>query len=77
MWTESQVVNRWIEATAVETELKTFRSCVLRLLNNLGEPVPPALIETINTQTSLSLLQDWFDIAMNVESIQEFIAALR
>jgi len=75
--TESQVVNRWIEASVAEADLRNVRKFLLIGLERFGEVIPPSLVETINTQTSVSLLQDWFNTAMQVKSIQEFLTRLR
>jgi hypothetical protein len=76
--TESQVVNRWIEQAREERDLENARAYVLRALQRrFPGPLPAQVTDTLGMQPSLRLLQDWFDAAMTVNSVEEFIAILR
>jgi hypothetical protein len=76
--TESQVVNRWIEKAVQEAELNKARTFLLRALEQrFPGAVSQDVIETINTQPSLPLLEDWFNVALRANSIEEFVAVLR
>ena len=76
--TESMVVNRWIERAQAKTQLEVGRSFILRTLSKrFGVAIPGDVQETINTQPSLEMLNQWFDEALAVGSLQDFIVVLR
>ena len=76
--TESQVVNEWIAEAEEKRDLEVTRRLLLRLLHKrFPEQVPPEVVETINTQPSLTMLEDWFDQAQAVASLADFIRILR
>lgn len=76
--TESQVVNGWIAKGREQAELKDARDFLIRLLRGrFGGAVPDDVLNTINMQPSPQMLKDWFDAAVTVSSMQEFIAVLR
>jgi hypothetical protein len=76
--TESKVVNSWIEEAVNRKELETSRRYLIRLLHQrFPNQVTPEVIETINTQPSLSLLEAWFDQASQVASLADFVRILR
>lgn len=76
--TESQVVNRWIEKAQLETEMKRARADLLRFVQKrFPGRAPPELADTINSQPSLSLLEEWIDAAATANSFEEFFAVLR
>jgi len=77
MWTESQVVNRWIAEAIAETQLEVRREVLFIALERFGETIPQAGTESINSQTDPELLSEWLKIALKVKSIQEFLAKLR
>jgi hypothetical protein len=72
--TESQVVNEWIS----QGQLKDCREKVIRLLQRrFPGQVTEDIIRCINAQESLPLLDDWFDAALTVASIPDFLVILR
>lgn len=76
--TESEVVNEWIEEAVNRKELETFRRALLRLLHQkFPNQVVPEVVETINTQPSLSMLHNWFDQAIQLASFADFVRVLR
>ena len=76
--TESKVVNRWIEEAVRERELANTRRLMIRLLNNrFPGQVAPEVVETINSQPSLSMLEGWFDQASQAASLADFVRVLR
>ncbi len=56
--TESQVVNRWISQGEAKGKLEVTQTFLIRALRRFGEPIPEEILATINTQTSLPLLED-------------------
>jgi hypothetical protein len=76
--TESQVVNAWIEEAVRERDLANTRRLLIRLLNHrFPGQVLPEVVETINSQPSLSLLEDWFDHASRAATFEAFLRVLR
>jgi len=76
--TESQVVNNWIEKGRSEAKLEDARAFLVRALRRrFGEALPSEVLETINAQPSTQMLEDWFDAALSVTSLQDFVAVLR
>jgi hypothetical protein len=76
--TESQVVNRWLSQGETRGKLEEGRLFLTRFLRRrFGEPLPTDVLETINTQPSVQLLEDWFDAAMAATTLQDFITVLR
>jgi hypothetical protein len=72
--TESQITGRWIE----RGELRKARIWLLQTLRErFPEGVPQDVAETINSQPSVTLLDEWFSAALKCASLQEFIAFLR
>ena len=75
---DSMVVDRWIARAEAKMELKERRSFILRMLRHrFGDAIPGDVQETIDTQPSLEMLDEWFDAAITVGSLQDFIAVLR
>ena len=75
---DSIVVDRWVEGARAKTKLEVTRGFILRTLRNrFGDAIPGDVQETINTQPSLEMLNQWFDEAMTVGAIQDFMAVLR
>lgn len=76
--TESPVVNRWIEKAEQDTELRTTRRNLLRMLNRR---FPGAVTEDVNTcinqQDSMSMLNDWLDAGATATTWEQFVAVLR
>jgi len=76
--TDSEVVNGWMEETRERTELKASRRFLLRLLHRRFSQTPPAeFVQMIETQESQEVLDDWFDSASTVPSMNEFIRVLK
>jgi hypothetical protein len=76
--TESKVVNSWIEKAVRERDLENTRRLMIRLLNHkFPGQVLPEVVETINSQPSLSLLEDWFDQASQAATFEDFLRVLR
>jgi hypothetical protein len=76
--TESKVVNRWIEQALEKDRLENARRLMIRILNHkFPGQVAPDVVQTINSQPSLSLLEDWFEQASQVTSIEDFVRVLR
>jgi hypothetical protein len=72
--TESAIVNSWVE----KAQLNENRNDLLIVLRTRFKgAVPPEVVETINSQPSKSLLEDWLREAVTVQTIDEFIAFLR
>ena len=75
---DSIVVDRWVEKAQAKTKLEERRSFILQTLRHrFGEVIPGDVQETINTQPSGDMLQDWFIAALSANTIQEFIGVLR
>lgn len=75
---DSMVVDRWIARAEAKTKLADGRRFILRTLRNrFGDAIPGDVQETIDTQPSLEMLDEWFDAAITVGSLQDFIAVLR
>ncbi len=75
--TESPVVNEWLEETVVETTLATLQRSVKIVLQTRFKAIPDDILETIGSQPSPELLEDWMQQAVSVDSINEFRAYLR
>ncbi len=76
--TESQVVNEWISQGEAKGKLEERRQKLVRLLERkFPGLVPKDVTQLINQQESLELLDDWFDAAIPVGSLDEFLAELR
>jgi hypothetical protein len=72
--TESQVANEWITQGMLEER----RENLIRVLKGrFPGRVPEDLIQFINQQESLPLLDGWFDAAITIGSIPDFLAELR
>lgn len=76
--TESQVVNRWIEKARADEKLETTWGLLLRVLRKrFPEATLTDVVQTVHSQPSLILLEDWFDAANTVASFGDFLAILR
>jgi len=76
--TESQVVNRWIAEALEKERVQDARRFLLRLLQKrFPDQLPQEVVQTINSQPSLQLLEDWFDQATQVASMADFVRILR
>lgn len=76
--TESKVVNSWIEEAVQKKGLDDTRRLMIRPLNRrFPGQVAPEVVETINSQPSLSMLEDWFDQASQAASFEDFVRVLR
>lgn len=76
--TESQVVNRWIIQGMERTRLEDARGYLTRALQQrFGTAVPPEVLRVIEEQPSLPMLEGWFDEALAVASMDDFVAVLR
>jgi hypothetical protein len=71
-------LNEWIEEAVKERDLVNARRYLIRLLNQrFPGQVVPEVVETINSQPSLSMLEDWFDQASHMASFPDFVRVLR
>ena len=72
--TVSMVVNGWMR----EARLESGRKFLTKLLNRRfpGE-VTKELLETINQQPSEPLIEEWFDEASQVATMDEFMKVVR
>jgi hypothetical protein len=74
----SQQVLEWQNEARTEAELKTRRADLLLALETRGKgPVPSDLAETIQTTEDMHLLSRWFRAALEVNSFDEFRAAVQ
>ena len=76
--TESMVVNEWMRQAAERAHLESGRKFLTKLLNRRfpGE-VTKELSETIDQQPSESLLEEWYDRANEVATMDEFMKVVR
>jgi len=76
--TESQVANEWISRGETKGMLKKGREDLIQLLKRrFPGMVSDDIVKVINEQESLDLLNDWFTAAIDVGSIEGFLAVLR
>jgi hypothetical protein len=75
--TESAIVNDWIEKASNERVLQNTRGLLLKMLEKRFGRVPQEIAQTITEQPSRELLDDWFERAVDVPSLDEFRAYLR
>ncbi|HEV3384584.1 MAG TPA: NAD(+)/NADH kinase [Gemmata sp.] len=76
--TENKLVNPWLEEALDKDRLANLRRLLIRLLNNrFHSDVTSEVTETINSQSSLSLLESWFDSAIHVTTFADFIHILQ
>jgi hypothetical protein len=76
--TESKVVNEWIEEALSKDRIERARQYLIRLLQErFPNQVAAEVIETINSQPSLSMLEDWLDQVVRAASFADFVRVLR
>jgi hypothetical protein len=75
---ESQIANEWISKGETKGMLKKGREDLIQVLKRrFPGMVSDDLVKVVNEQESLDLLNDWFTAALDVDSIEKFIAVQR
>jgi hypothetical protein len=76
--TESNIVNLWVQEAVERKGLDDARRYLIRLLERkFPGQVSPDVIGAINSQPSLSMLEDWFDQATQAAWFADFVRVLR
>ena len=76
--TESMVVNGWMQQAADRKHLELSKKYLTMVLDSrFPGMVSNQLRETIEQQPSASLLDEWFDQANRVASMEEFMKVVR
>jgi len=72
--TDSKVVNGWME----KTDLERTRLMVIRAVQKrFNDSVPRDVISALEMQPSQRMLDEWFDVVLTADSIDEVIAVMR
>ena len=72
--TDSKVVNGWTE----KTDLERTRLMVIRAVQKrFNDSVPRDVISALEMQPSQRMLDEWFDVVLTADSIDEVIAVMR
>lgn len=74
IYTESEVVNEWIDLGLLKATRENLSKFVQR---KLPEAWTPDVQKAIADQPSFALLESWYEAALDAESPQQFLAVLR
>jgi hypothetical protein len=76
--TESPIVNEWIEQSSKESTLDGVRETLVKQLRKrFPGQVTEEIVQTINSQPSRAMLDDWAEQIVVVETIDDFRTHLR
>lgn len=76
--TESMVVNTWISRGEAREKLRMARMDILELLNlRFPGKVAEDIDQLVNRQSDLDLLRNWFRLAAQKQTMEDFIPGLR